>query len=116
MAPKKKVNELVEVLESMSDAFISVDLNFTVTYMNKPAEEFLGRKRGDIIGKNFQEALPQYLNTVFQEVYLQLVNEKEFTKREKFEFETFLMNITLTIGVMFVFFHMKMDLTYFFRI
>ncbi len=89
MSPKKKINEPVEALESMSDAFISVDLNFTVTYMNKPAEKFSGRKRGDIIGKNFLEALPQPPNTVFQEVYLQLINKKEFKKKEKFEFETF---------------------------
>jgi len=89
LSPKNRTNVPEEILESINDVFISVDPNFTVTYINKLAEEFSGREKRNIIGKNFLEAFPQTQNTVFNEVYLQLVNKKEFTKREKFEFETF---------------------------
>ncbi len=88
MSPTNRSNVLEEVLESISDAFVSVDNNFRVTYLNKNAEEFLGIKRRDIIGKNVLEALPQSKNTVFQEIHLKLVNENGIAKREKIEFET----------------------------
>ena len=90
MSPENKSNVSEEVLDSISDIFVSVDYNFTVTYINKPAEEFSGKKRKDITGKNILEAFPKPQNTVFHEVYLQLVNEKDLAKIEKFEFETLL--------------------------
>ncbi|EKQ51854.1 MAG: PAS domain S-box [Methanobacterium sp. Maddingley MBC34] len=88
MSPKKKNNVPEEVLDNISDAFVSVDPNFIVTYINKPAEEFLGKKRNDVTGKNILEAFPQTKNTVFSDIFLQMANEKDFAKREKFEFET----------------------------
>lgn len=59
MSPKKKNNVPEEVLDNISDAFVSVDPNFIVTYINKPAEEFSGKKRKDVTGKNILEAFPQ---------------------------------------------------------
>jgi PAS domain S-box-containing protein len=88
LSPKNKINRAEEILESISDVFISIDHNFRVTYINKLAAEFLGKKQTEIIGKNFLE-VPQTKDTVFHEVYLQLVNKKEFAERENFEFETF---------------------------
>lgn len=88
MSPKKKSNVPEEVLDNISDAFVSVDPNFIVTYINKPAEDFSGEKRKDIIGKSILEAFPQTKNTVFSESFLQIVNEKNIAKREKIEFET----------------------------
>lgn len=89
MSPENKNNTLEDVLANISDAFISLDLDFTVTYINKLAENFSGREKKKIIGKNFLEAYPKSSNTVFQEIYLQIVDEKGSTPREKFEFEAF---------------------------
>ncbi len=89
MPPKTRINAPEDVLESICDVFISVDLDFTITYINKLAEEFLGIKQRDIIGKNFLEVFPQTKNTIFYGVYQQLVNKKDFIEREKIEFEAF---------------------------
>lgn len=43
-----------EFLESIPDAFISIDRDWRYTYVNKKAEHILGRPRGEIIGKDMR--------------------------------------------------------------
>lgn len=45
--------EKTNIIESIADAFFTVDSNFIVTYWNHTAENLLGVKREDLIGKKF---------------------------------------------------------------
>ncbi|MCK0147104.1 PAS domain S-box protein [Arenibacter sp. F26102] len=58
LAYKKAFNENHKILESIGDAFISVDKNWAVNYWNKQSEELLGMSRKDILGKQLWEIIP----------------------------------------------------------
>jgi PAS domain S-box-containing protein len=55
---RKASEEKTMILESIGDAFFSVNRDFVVTYWNKKAEELLYINREDIIGKNFWKVIP----------------------------------------------------------
>ncbi len=78
-----KENFSAEVLESLSDAFVSLDNNLKVIYVNKAAEKLFETKREIIIGKDILEAFPKGKKTIFQEGYINLLQE-----RKVFEFES----------------------------
>ncbi len=71
----EKTEFIVDILESIGDAFFTVDKNFTVTYWNNVAETMLFTPRENVLGKNlwevFPEAktLPSYIN------YSKTINE-----------------------------------------
>jgi PAS domain S-box-containing protein len=54
----EKTAELENVLESMTDAFYTVDHDWSFTYINKEYERVQGRNRADLIGKNVWELFP----------------------------------------------------------
>jgi PAS domain S-box-containing protein len=58
MALAEKTAELENVLESMTDAFYTVDRNWNFTYINKEYERIQGRNRADLLGKNLWELFP----------------------------------------------------------
>jgi PAS domain S-box-containing protein len=58
MALKEKTAELQNVLESMTDAFYTVDSNWNFTYINKEYERIQRRDRAELLGKNVWELFP----------------------------------------------------------
>lgn len=54
----EKTAELENVLESMTDAFYTVDRDWNFTYINKEYERVQGRNRAELIGKNVWELFP----------------------------------------------------------
>jgi len=59
----------VELLESTSDAFFSLDRRFLVTYLNQEAERVLGRKRETLMGRNLWAEFPEAVGSSFQHEY-----------------------------------------------
>ncbi|HEV7301698.1 MAG TPA: PAS domain-containing protein [Tepidisphaeraceae bacterium] len=57
------------ILESITDAFFSLDGDWRFTYVNPRGEHLLGRAPGDLIGKNVWDEYPQLIGTVFEQVY-----------------------------------------------
>jgi PAS domain S-box-containing protein len=49
----------IETLESMSDAFLTLDFDWRFTYLNPQAESILGVGRGELIEKDFWEEFPR---------------------------------------------------------
>ena len=49
---------LEAVLESIGDAFVALDREWRYTYVNRRAEEALGRPRGEVLGRVLWEVLP----------------------------------------------------------
>lgn len=55
---KKLFEEKANIIESITDAFFTMDRNFKVTYWNHTAEKLLGVKREDLVGKNLWDVFP----------------------------------------------------------
>ncbi len=64
----KTLEEKTNILESVGDAFFSVNTDWIVTYWNRTAEETIGVKKEQLIGQNLWEyfpdavSLPSYTN------------------------------------------------------
>lgn len=50
--------ELERILESITDGFCSLDRAYRYKYVNRQAEEILGRRRGELLGKSALEGSP----------------------------------------------------------
>lgn len=58
------------ILESITDAFCSVDREWRYTYINREAERLLGRNREDLLGRNMWELFPDAVGTLsYQECH-----------------------------------------------
>ena len=55
--------ETVGVLESMTDAFIAVDPQWCITYVNRRAEQLLGMAREQLVGRNHWTLFPEAIGT-----------------------------------------------------
>jgi PAS domain S-box-containing protein len=63
-------NERVaRLLETMSDAFYSVDREWTFTYVNLEAERLLGRGRDELVGRSLWDEFPAALDSPFETHY-----------------------------------------------
>jgi PAS domain S-box-containing protein len=59
----------LEILESINDAFYAVDDAWRFTYVNRKAEEWWGRARGDLIGKVYWDEFPQAVGSEAYEAH-----------------------------------------------
>ncbi|NMM21486.1 MAG: PAS domain S-box protein [Rhodoferax sp.] len=57
---------LAITLESITDAFFTLDLDRRFTYVNSQAEAFFSARRDDLLGCGVPEKLPESVRTVFQ--------------------------------------------------
>ena len=63
---EKSLNEKDKILDSIDDAFIYLELDWTVNYWNKKAEKLSKLKRETIIGKKLWDLFPHLLGTPFE--------------------------------------------------
>lgn len=83
---EKSLREKNNILDSIDDAFISLDQNWIVKYWNKKSESIVNLKRDQIIGKNFWEVFPQLLGTIYEKNYKEsLKTQKSITFQDFFE-------------------------------
>lgn len=75
---------MLEMLESISDGFFSLDSEFIVTYFNAAAGRLLGRKSWEVIGHHFYNAFPEFTGSIFEEKFTQGVKEKAFVSFETY--------------------------------
>lgn len=68
--------EITNILENISDSFVSYDGNLRYTYINKAAEQMLGVDRNVLIGQIMEENLPQYSPLVLEK-YHQVLHERQ---------------------------------------
>ena len=67
----------IETLESMSDAFFTVDAEWRFTYLNPQAEVLIDRDRGDLVGKNIWEEYPEMAGSQFDLEYRRTIREQQ---------------------------------------
>jgi len=68
-ALRESHHRLTQTLESISDAFFSLDRNYVVTAVNPAAERVLGKSRGELLGQNLWEQFPEAVGSRFQIEY-----------------------------------------------
>lgn len=79
--------EVVDVLESMSDAFFALDSNWRITRVNAQQEKLSGVKRENQIGKNFLELYFSQVDkkaTKYWAAYHKAMNERVFVRFEDY--------------------------------
>lgn len=67
--------KIANILESFTDAFFEVDLNWVVTFWNKECERILSKSREDMLGKNLWEVFSKKLHQNFYSQYENAINE-----------------------------------------
>ena len=83
---EKSLEEKNNILESIDDAFISLDQNWIVKYWNKKSESIVNLSRDQIIGKNFWEVFPQLLGTIYEKNYKEVFEyQKTINFQDYFE-------------------------------
>lgn len=81
---RETVGRLETVLESLTDAFFSLDRDWRITYVNAEAEQFLSRTRREILGRGFWEVFPEAVGSTFERQYRRAVAEQTPISFEEF--------------------------------
>ncbi len=66
----------VSILESISDAFFSLDNEMIVTYFNRAAETTLGKRQEEVVGYRLFEVFTEARGSIFEEFYSRAIREK----------------------------------------
>ncbi len=74
MPPAKRT---IDLLERVNDGIVAFDAEMNYTYVNPRGAELLGRKPGDLIGKNYWVEFPEAKGTPFAEAYLRALETQE---------------------------------------
>ncbi|MEQ5789420.1 PAS domain S-box protein [Muricauda sp. NFXS6] len=75
--------QLQEILGSISDAFYAVDKDWNFTFFNKEAENLLGKKSDEVLGRNIWGLFSPTLGTELETVYRRVAKKG---KAESFEY------------------------------
>lgn len=76
-APREASNTDAHLLESISDAFLTLDSEWRFTYMNARAEEILGYTRHAVIGISLWEVHPDAVDTEFYARYHRVMRTRQ---------------------------------------
>lgn len=87
-------DRLTVTLESITDAFVTMDTEWKFTYINQEAEQLLHRSRKELLGKTMWEEFPQTTNSEFEFQY-----KKAVTTAEKVSFEAYYAPLTRWFSV-----------------
>lgn len=77
-------DRLVNTLESVTDAFITVDRDWIFTYVNREAERLLQRDRAGLLGRNMWVEFPAGRGSAFEAAYARAVAENRSVEIEEF--------------------------------
>ena len=75
MSRRRALDEMRQILESISDAFMAVNKESRITYLNKTAARIFGDENREILGVDLYSAFPQFRGTEFEDNY-ELVVER----------------------------------------
>ncbi len=73
-----------QILESITDAFFTVDNRWCFTYINRQAEPLLQRQREELLGKNVWSEFPEAVDSTFYREYQRAVAEQVSVEFEEF--------------------------------
>ncbi|MEG4285810.1 PAS domain S-box protein [Microcoleus sp. A006_D1] len=78
--------QVSNIIESITDAFIAIDAQWRYTYVNSAAERLLGRSRNDLLGRSIWElfSAESESNSMLYQEFHRVVNEQVSVKFEEF--------------------------------
>jgi hypothetical protein len=87
-AREEKIHQLAEerhnILESISDGFFVLDAQMIVEYFNSQAQQLLGKRKEEVIGRQLFEVFPEAIGSVFEELYQHCIEKQEFREIETY--------------------------------
>ena len=78
------IHRMRDLLESMSDGFVSLDVAWRYLYVNRKAGEVFGRAPAELLGKNIWSDFPEEVRPAFQDACEHAMNGGEFIRLEHF--------------------------------
>ncbi|GAL83141.1 diguanylate cyclase [Sporocytophaga myxococcoides] len=75
---------LLAVLDRISDAFVALDRNWCYTYMNKKAGEIFGRDPISMIGKHIWTEFPEGIDQPFYKAYYKAMETQQYIYLEEY--------------------------------
>jgi len=81
---RRLANRLTTTLESITDAFFTLDRGWRFTYINQEAERILERTRGELIGKAIWEEFAPAIGTAFELEFRRAIRENRAVTFEEF--------------------------------
>jgi PAS domain S-box-containing protein len=89
ISPPEKVAQImdariVSVLERMTDGFVALDHKWRYTYVNHQAEQLLGRRKDDLLGRVIWEVYPEAVGTLFYQKYHEAMRTQQPLLFEEF--------------------------------
>jgi PAS domain S-box-containing protein len=66
-ALRESESRIANILESITDGFFAVDREWRFTYLNRRAEQIVGCKREELLGKRLWDELPDLAGSAFRE-------------------------------------------------
>lgn len=75
---------LLAVLERISDAFVALDKNWCYTYMNKKAGEIFNRDPLSMIGKNIWTEFPEGIDLPFYKAYYKAMETQQYIHLDEY--------------------------------
>ncbi|MES2397734.1 MAG: PAS domain-containing protein [Bacteroidota bacterium] len=77
-------NNFSTMLARISDAFVSLDTNWSYTYMNQKAGELFNRDPKKMVGKNIWTEFPEGIGQPFQIAYERAMREQKYVQIEEY--------------------------------
>ncbi|MBD1860863.1 MULTISPECIES: PAS domain S-box protein [Trichocoleus] len=81
---QKSNKRIINILESVTDAFFALDRDWRFTYVNSQAEQILFRDRAELIGQRIWDQLPETVGSTFHREYHRAVSEQVTVHFEEF--------------------------------
>lgn len=81
---ERLAGRLKATMESITDAFYTVNRKWQITYFNAEAERLLRRSREELLGKSLWEAFRKICGTVFEQEYRRAMTENRTAKFEAY--------------------------------
>lgn len=81
---RRQAEQLNTILESITDAFLSLDRSGNLTYLNREAERLLGVSRKTCFGQNIWAVFPHGVNSLYQQKGRQALETGETVQFEAF--------------------------------
>ncbi len=73
---RRAERRISSILESITDAFYSVDTQWRYTYLNHQCEAYYGKPRSELLGRVIWDVFPQLLGTEVERVYRRAMAEQ----------------------------------------
>ncbi|HUQ75660.1 MAG TPA: PAS domain S-box protein [Burkholderiales bacterium] len=76
------IAQTADYLEGMLEGFVAYDADWRMTYMNRAAEQLLGRDRREVLGKRWREAFPHAVGNPVDHMYQRVMGSRQAERME----------------------------------